>query len=480
MEKVLNYIEKYYYKPLGLILGFPVIFFGLFLPINNLLDNENILTFPLRLLLVYGVLAIIWLVAWLILHFNLPSNKQKKIGIILCIDAENEKQKTRIKKDFIENLRKELNEHGLLDLFYVVVLKDYQAERAIKILNNYNQKKDSLRRNEIDVTTLKKAPKEVKKWKAFNKKVQCHFYIWGSIRKRYDVEQKYFIETNALVRHVPVGFSISDEIKKNFKDIYGRVISFDEKIEYVGFKLTADIIYLSARYIIGIASLYSYDPFTALKLHGGLKEEIKSKFTPLPPNLVNVSNNLNYLLSREYYLIASIKYRVQKNIQDAITFIEKSLSMHPKYYPSLIMKAVLFFSLNRDVTETMSLLIEAKKYAENDYTWQYNIAFINMYTDEFEKGLRQYKKLFASSFKDEEKIVDECITFNNQLFIQEPDKKQTLFICGLLYYKKKDNYPPALEFFEKFENECEGTNKYDYLLIRSHTYISELRREMGL
>jgi hypothetical protein len=191
-------------------------------------------------------------------------------------------------------------------------LKDYQADRAIKIIDEYNDKKAEVRRKQMNISTLKKSPKEIKRCKKFDKKIRGRFYIWGDIKERYDIDKKYFIETNALVKYVPIDFSRSDEIRDNLNNIYRRQIVFDERVEFVGFRLIANIIFLSARYIIGIASLYSYDLFTALKLHEGLKEELENRFSPLPPSLIRVSEHLKVLVSREYYLIANVRYKIYK------------------------------------------------------------------------------------------------------------------------------------------------------------------------
>jgi len=481
MDKIFNYVEKYYHKITGLLLGFPLIFFVLFLPINRLLREEEILKFSQRFLYIYCGLCIICVIVWIIIHSHFPSNLNNKIGIIICVDAESEKQKIRLKKDFVNNLKTLLKTNGLFDLFHTVVLKDYQAERAIKIIDEYNNKKSEIiRKNQINISNIKKPPKEIRKWKKFDKKVRGHFYIWGNIKERYDIDKKYFIETNALVKHVPISFSKSDEIRDSLNNIYGRLIVFDERVEFAGFHLTADIVYLSARYIIGIASLYSYDPFTALTLHKGLDKEIENRFKPLPQNLLKVLEHLKVLLSKEYYLIAFIKYKIYKDIRGAKEFIEQSLSVNPKNYDALIFKSLLAFVVDRNPTETLKMLLKAKKYSNNDYTWLYNKAFLYMYVGKFEKGFNDYKKLNTISFQNEDKIVQECIDFNKQLIEQEPNKKQALFILGFLYYKKLGNYPLALEYFERFERETKGNEKYKYLLKRSTTYIGELKKAMEI
>jgi len=166
-----------------------------------------------------------------------------------------------------------------------------------------------------------------------------------------------------------------------------------------------------------------------------------------------------------------------KNFEKSLAEAEK---LNDKAYSILILNSIKAFSIDRNPLEALHYLKKAKGVSKGDYTWLYNKAFIYMYLEKFDLGLKNYKKLRNISFANEESTVNQCIAFNENLLQEEPNKKQSLFILGYLYYTKKNNFPIALEKFEQFIQETKNIKKYDYLRTRAKTYIGEIKKEMQL
>jgi hypothetical protein len=100
--------------------------------------------------------------------------------------------------------------------------------------------------------------------------------------------------------------------------------------------------------------------------------------------------------------------------------------------------------------------------------------------EKFALAINDYKKLQQSKFEGEEEIVEQCISFNNNLLREEPEKIQFLFVIGFLQYQKKNNLPLALEYFEKYIQKARPLNKYSELTERATTYLVEIKKSMGL
>ena len=475
IEILSNLFKKYLYSPVGLVLGILLISISIILPFDSFLE-KGIPSFSARLFL-YLVINILWSLFWVFLRNYYPKKKKDKIGMIICISTENDKQTLRIRKDFVEETHNLLKQNNLDDLFHIIVLQDYKAIRVGNVLREYSKKKNELIKKNL-FKEFKKCV-ENKRFNKINKKINGHFYIWGNIKERKDIENKYILNLDALVTHRPIKLKISKKFSQELNKFFPRKISFFEKIEVGGFKMTSNYIILGARYITGIAALLSEDPFIAYKLHNGLEEEIH-KYSPIPPPLEQVLANLKEYLFLELILKSKHYYYIEKGMEKTKECIDEADRIKNNSYPVLIFNSIYSFKVEKSPSKSLEYLKMAKKVSKDDYTWLYNRAFLNIYTEKFDLGMKDYKKLTGLSFSDEEKVATESIDFIDNLLKDEPGKKQLLFILGFLYYFKKKNLPIALEKFEEFIQDACADSKYDFLCRRAVSYINEIKTKMGI
>ena len=462
--RVIELFEKYHLTPVGLLLGYGIIFVALAFILQFLGTNTS----ALIRVLVFVFSSLIWTTVWWVLRNRFPENESDKIGIIVSIEAENEGQKQRIKSDLVKEIRNLLIQHNLSDMFEIVILNEHQSAVASPIFSRYSLKKDKNPNS-----------KEVKSWEKIHRKIRGHFYIWGTIKQRMDQENKYFLSLNGLVTHRPIPEAESTHLSKEFRDVLPRNISFYEKIEFHGFKFSAKITYLAARYIIGLAALHSGDPFTAFKLHNGLDTEFK-KINPLPKEFQAICGKTVKCLAFELFQQARVFFSIENDLEKAAEYIDKALEIDPNSYDALVFKSLTEFVVEGDPESALRFADTAQHHSDGDFTWLYNKAFLHMYLEEFEEGVGCYDKIGELSFKDEERVIDECIDFNKQLVIDEPDKIQCSFMLGFLYKEKLGNYPMALEHFEKFENESSGKSNHKLLFDHSRASLAEIRAEMNI
>ena len=463
------------YGIFGFITGTLLILFTIIISLDEFL-GKGIKSFTTRCIIYTGII-IIWFIIWLILKNYYPKNKKNKIGIIVSITTENDKQKIRIKNDFIKGMLDIAKRNNLNNIINFINLEDFKATKANEILNNYaSTYSECLKSNNLSkLNNLK----EIKILNKFVNKTKGQIYIYGSIKERQDQENKYFININAHVRHKPIDIKLSNEMSKEFQAILPKEISFFEKLEFRGFEFASDVVFIAVRYMIGVAAMVSFDPFTAYTIHNGLLSEL-NKFNPQPPNIKHISNKLTLLLTEE--LLQQSKYFLF-NKNDSITtkrLLEQAESINNTNYHVYIFRSFYSFVIDNNTNDSINYCKLAKNYANGNGTWLYNLAFIHMYLEQFEEGYKEYKKIKETVFLDEEFTINECIEFNENYFKKNPTFFQSLFILGYLYFFKKNNYPIALEKFELFNNLTNNNLKFNYLQQKVISFLSEIKKEMKI
>lgn len=478
-ETLKNIFEKNFYTLKGLFVGILLILLTIILPIDNFLE-KGVSTFKIRCI-IYLVILFVWSIVWLCLREYLPKNSEGKIGLLLAIITENNKQKARIKDDLMFGINKLLKEHSLHETVTVMTLEDFKAIKVTSILQKYILKREefnstsAIPSNEVDEKFMK--TREYKKLVKLTRKANCHFYLWGNIKERKDIQNNYYFHLDALVIHKPLSKEPATMLKREFSYILPHEITFPELLEVKGFELASNLIFIASMYITGLVAALSGDASTALKLHYTLQQEL-NKFRPLPPNLVIVSKNL-----RNFIILELLKRaRELFNKKEAIKvkkLLDEAEALDNENYDVLVFISLFEFDIERDIKKALEYLKKASEVHTIDYTWLYNRAFIFMYIEEYEKGLNDYKRLKQITFPNEFRIIDECIDYNKNLYESELEKYPLLFNIGYLYYYKKNDLEKALYYFELFKGKACSNEKYSYLCTRVETYVNEIKNKLS-
>ncbi len=180
LEIIKKIFFKYFYKFTGCLLGALLVILTLIIFIDPFVSKY--VTESSICLIIYGSILIIWTIIWFCIVYYLPKNNTKKIGILIAISTENDKQKLRIKKDFVGGIGELINKHNLSHLFNTINLSEYKAEKVGQILTNYLTKKSEIFSKINDKTDIElkkefKKVKEFKKFKRLNNRLNCHFFV---------------------------------------------------------------------------------------------------------------------------------------------------------------------------------------------------------------------------------------------------------------------------------------------------------------
>lgn len=421
--------------------------------------------------IIYIALVFLWYLFWQLNRVFVRKNVKNKIGVVICIKTENDKQKVRLKNDFVKRMWELIDTHKLNDLINIVELNPFHTDKVYRILYDYSKLKESEK-------ILQSKSAIIKRWKKLLKKTNGHFFLWGNIKERNDLVNKYIFDLDGRVIHAPIRSNIPNPLEKAFKEVWIKKIMFKESHELLGFQFTADISMLAVSYIIGIAAFVSLKPFSALTIHEGLIQDFK-KFKPLPPNLQKVKNELLIYLSDECQVIAR-DYQHQGKGDDAWNYLKKALDYDPNNYDGLMLKSIFHFAIDNDPNESMKTCYQAKKVAKDNGTWKYNLAFLLMHLDKFVEALGWYEDIVKNSFEGEDEVLNQVYEFNDALLKTNPNHIQSHFIVGLLKYKKSVNYPQALEQLNLFINKSKVDIKYDILTRKAEKMMLEVERKMGL
>ncbi|MFO7445092.1 MAG: hypothetical protein R6W90_01940, partial [Ignavibacteriaceae bacterium] len=300
-------------------------------------------------IVVYSIIFTTIIGLWIIGRRFLPRNKKGKIGIVVGIKAENDKQKAMLKNDFIQRLKELVQVNNPNNYIEVIVLNEFQQSRVNKILFYNLQEIKNFKENPDSDIDLQKSKKS---WEKIRNRINGHFWIRGLVKERKDIENTYFLNLDASVSHSPIDIQKQNPIEGVFKEIWFHKISFREKFELRGFTFTADLVFLAVKYVTGTAALMSRDPFTAFKLHENLTSDL-NKFKPLPENLQKVCERTKYWLEEESILIC--RYYMEKgdwkNFEDYLT---KVFQYNPNSYDGYLLKSVYDFSFKKNIPDALS------------------------------------------------------------------------------------------------------------------------------
>lgn len=431
-----------------------ILIVGFAISINNLvIDFANFIGLRLRPVL-YPALFIIWTLYWIFYKYYLPRNKKDKVGIVIAIYSENERERQQLKLDFIAKLKKDLKQEGLSKDCHIIFLKNHFSNQIFE------------------------ADDQRSKVETLNKKIKAHFYVFGDIKKRPDGDdgEKFFLYFQGFVTHKPIPRSLSRAITLEFSKALPQEINFFEKRGFKGFETSATLVHLAAKYIIGIAALVSNDPQFALRLHTGLKDQFNA-YRPLPPNLQDIRNRIPILISDEKLWIS--RWHFENNrLNESRKLLYEAIIENSKNYGAWLFKAIFDFLIDENVAESVSSIKKAERCANDTYEWRYSKAFLFFWKGDYISALNICGKIRKQNYRDEELTLAQVRRFNLDILNRSSSlRPQLYFWMGYLSYFKEGNLPNALDDFEKFEKF--STPEMFVLKQKSTIYLQQIKIKMS-
>jgi len=407
--------------------------------ISNSLNNLNIY-----------FLAIIILFEYILWYFSTRIKKIQKdnIGIVIAITTENESIQERLKNDFMGNIR-EVIKSGSYKQFQVINLSNYHSKKI----------KENPHKNCIKYHNL----------------TNGNFLVFGHCAKRIHKEKEYYyLKLEASVIHSLIPKPISYAFGGDMSKIFPRESLVSVTDEILGFKIEAQMIGFSTKYILGMASFFSKDFTTAFKLHFSLISELEKNNSKYSDNIIldRIKSLTINILIIESIILARINYRYKNDIDKMNYFIEIIQKYKPNNYDAHLLKAIYFFLKNRDIEYALNEIDKAKN--KKDAAWLYSKAFLLAYHGgDLTQVYHVYQQAFKGSTASIVPIEVEEFILN---VLEDEAKKIQLWYClGLINYFKKEDYLLAKEYFKKFISLAKRKNVFSDYVIHTQNYLDKIK-----
>lgn len=382
-----------------------------------------------------------------------PKNKRGKIGIVVALKTEKDKEKTRLENDLIQEIHKYLQSSKIADKFQVIQFPQKISEKII----------------------------DDKKAFEYLVRARGHFLIYGSlVQRNFDEKISYVFKLQGLVRHLPVTLYISNKLSREFAELLPQKIVFPEAKEVLGFEITQRWIGYVIKYIIGIAAFISSDIDLSFKLFNELEDELKNinESNDVPP-VVEIKNRLplrlietlELFLDRNYFFF--IRTRDREYVLKTKPFLDLLQRIAPDDYKAHQVRAIYYFFQDK-IDEAIHEFDDIK---DQDIGWHYSLGFLLAYKGNIDKALEHYRKTFYKETGPN--VVNDVDVFISEIIKNRPDLIQLYFFRGLINYKAKPDYQLAKEDFEYFLNQKEST-RFPQLIKLSEKYLLDIKRHIGV
>lgn len=408
------------------------------------------------------VAYVAWFVAltcyWFFYRYRLPRNRKKMVGVVVALVAKDQDSR-KLKKQFVEELRKKFRSSDLQDVFNVISLPD---RHAVQITDEQSIKKQNL-------------------------KIKAHLYLYGEVIKERDGDHdRYFINLDGRVSHLPVPIAVSNELSFDFRQLLPKEFSLSELFGFRCIKATSRIAYLTARYVVGVAAFLSGDPFLAYRLHRDLEIEleayndINSEFERTEAEVSKIDLKyirvlllkLRVLISNEAVIIARI-YQLNNDEQRCIAHLKVALEKDPNNYSAYLLQAIVYFIYEKNTVAAMKCIKKARKLSRNlSHEWRYSEAFILFWNEKFEDAYKSCQKLILHSYLREDETVNDVETFNLNILENCDNKPQLYFWIGFLMLKKRGDMILAKKYFQSFLEKSNGN--IPFLEDKTRSFLTQL------
>jgi len=405
--------------------------------------NENTILLQNKLL-TYIFVNILLSLFWFILRKK-PKFKKNQIGILFSILTENDNIKRKIKTDFFDEIKKQIQQ--------------IDKNIKIKILSEYQSRK------------LQENPSSVTK---FQHKCNSKFLLHGHARIRRNNNKDYYsIELNESIIHDLIDKRLSDVILKDMRTVFPQNTLINNDEEYSEFKLSSEIFSYGSIYILGVACFFSRDYHRAFKFFSVLisKEIDISKIKDKDGYARILKNTKEFKVSILHHL-AYTAYSTDDDIKLIEHYINLSKADGIVNYDLLLLEGILYFKKG-NLLKAIEITNEAKKISKRDFTWALNMGFLLAYDGKPEETYLYYKKAFDDKSIN---VHIQCEVFIEKILKKEPEKYQLHYCLGLIYFFIHKDYKLALEEFEMFVDKENIENSHTEIKRHANKYINKCNK----
>lgn len=186
---------------------------------------------------------------------RLPRTKVDKVGFVVSISSDDEKEAKKIRTDFVQTIRRLIKRGEVGASFQFIEVPSFISENVVDI---------------DDAQRLRSV-------------TNSHFVLYGRVRVRAISKiEHYFIELDGIVAHKVVSDVFRKSLSKEFSELLPRKIAISAENDLFAFEFTSEWAEIVAKYIIGIAAALSGDLEYAQRLYLDVRDRVGSKNRQFP------------------------------------------------------------------------------------------------------------------------------------------------------------------------------------------------------
>lgn len=393
---------------------------------------------------------------------HLPKAAENKVGIGVALYLEDDTTSKKLVDDFNYTLRTLLQGSGLKHEFQFVEVPKFISK---KLVDNHDY------------------------GHVVAKKCNLSFLLFGKVFTR-EVAGKpaHFIDLHGFIRHVPIDQNLSRRFGVEFRQSLPMRYEFSNDSAFPACEFAARNVEIVAKYIIGIAAVFSRDFEYAEQLllaaNQLVVEQNKSNQTPQSLALQERIATQIVGLYRSWIAFEMRFYTDGRNLealQRCNGLIERLRAFEKEgqgYNDVHQVAAICAFVLDRDLEKAKKEIRACKN--KNEVSWRYSEAFLLAYEGNLDDSYREYARAFNAPLVDPS-IPNQCEEFINIVLEQEPQRAWLYFSLGLINFKAKVDLTSAANDFQKFLDKTEGSEfaKHHRIVKGWILQIEETRRRLG-
>jgi hypothetical protein len=384
---------------------------------------------------------------WFATHW-LKKNKRGRVGIAVAITPEDPVLGRQVSADFIDSLKTRLQTDREASRFHLVIVPEWAA---VKCQDAYSA-----------VRILRK--------------VRCHFILYGRVdRRQIGGKSQHILRFEGAVVHGQLAPDVQKTLRDDFNTTLPRKIHFPDDNSIFSFEATSEWAEVAARYVVGLAAMYSGDLGYAEQLLLSVRDRLRStspRVAPLQEIARRLPARLRTLYEAWQAAVFDIYYlRRERNLVLQLRYVSDNLlSLDPKHYGALLSAAICDFVLDRNVKAAKRRL--GKCTHVEDVAWRYSLAFLHAYEGNMKLAREEYQRAFQGPLRDVTLPV-QVEEFMQMILDEEPGKAQLHYCSAVVNLRAKQDREGARRDFSAFLND-EGSKEYPEERRRAERFLKEL------
>jgi hypothetical protein len=382
---------------------------------------------------------------------RIKTAKKGTVGFGVAITYEDADESRQLRADFVETLKRLINDESLGGQFSFIDFPESHAKKAL-----------------VD--------SDGAAWLANKSRVS--FLIYGRARVReINAEPNHVLDLHWLVKHGPLSKEMSAAFLADAKEAVPGRLNLKVGDLFAG-ELSAKLVDAGRRYIIGTAAgttgAFEYSETLLLQSERTLIQHASAaRGTHAPALLQKVRARIadNYLAwGFRHMRRFSFKTRNNEELTAAEPVFQKLRKYDPDSYSAKLFFAMSSFLLRRDVAAARRELQQCRR--ETDATWMYSEAFLLAYEGDLDDAYKVYRKAFEAPINDPS-IVNQSEEFIQGVLDAEPDKAWLWFCAGLINFRAKEDLAAAQHDFIRFAHDADPARFKKHIEI-ARSWLTEI------